>query len=77
MVHTLPLRPLGEITTIDESDPRYIARINEEVQLKDGSRIRANVFLPRIGGPKWPVLMSSSPYGKDLYVAVPFPIHAF
>ncbi|KAK9367589.1 Alpha/Beta hydrolase protein [Lipomyces kononenkoae] len=66
MVHTLPLRPLGEITVVDDSDPHYIARINEEIELKDGSRIRANVFLPRTGGPRWPVLMSSSPYGKDV-----------
>lgn len=74
MVHRLPLQPLGKITTTDETDPRYIARINEEVELKDGSRIRANVFLPRIGGPKWPVLMLSSPYGKDLYVTVASPV---
>lgn len=66
MVHTLPLRPLGEITTTDESDPHYIARINEEIQLTDGSRICANIFLSRIVGPKWRVLISSSPYGKEV-----------
>ncbi|KAH8691460.1 Alpha/Beta hydrolase protein [Talaromyces proteolyticus] len=57
---------MGEITEVDDSNPLYIARINEEIELKDGSRIRANVFLPRSGGPRWPVLMSSSPYGKDV-----------
>ena len=67
MVYIPPLKPLGSLLTIDESDDRYIARINEEVELKDGARIRLNVFLPRNGGPKWPVLMGSSPYGKDTY----------
>ncbi|KAK9234532.1 Alpha/Beta hydrolase protein [Lipomyces kononenkoae] len=66
MVYTLPLRTLGEVTVVDESDPHYTARINEEIELTDGSRIRANVFFPRTGGPRWPVLMSSSPYGKDV-----------
>jgi predicted acyl esterase len=63
---TTPVRPLGEITTVDERHPNYIARINEEIELKDGSRIRANVFIPKTGGPRWPVLMSSSPYGNDV-----------
>jgi predicted acyl esterase len=68
MVYIPALKPLGSILEIDESDSRYIARINEEVELQDGARIRMNVFLPRTGGPRWPVLMTSSPYGKDTYV---------
>ncbi|KAH8807392.1 Alpha/Beta hydrolase protein [Xylogone sp. PMI_703] len=65
MVYIPPLKPLGSLLTIDESDSRYLARINEEVELNDGARIRLNVYLPRTEGPKWPVLMTSSPYGKD------------
>ena len=66
MVFIPALKPLGTILTIDESDSRYVARINEEIELSDGARIRMNVYLPRTGGPKWPVLMTSSPYGKDV-----------
>ena len=66
MVHALPLQPFGEITVTDDSSSHYTAWINKEIELKDGTRIRANVFLPRTGGPRWPVLMSSSPYGKDV-----------
>ncbi|KIX01911.1 uncharacterized protein Z518_07850 [Rhinocladiella mackenziei CBS 650.93] len=66
MVYIPPLKPLGSILTIDKSDGRYVARINEEVVLADGARIRLNVFLPVTGGPKWPVLLTSTPYGKDV-----------
>ena len=66
MVYIPPLKPLGTILAIDESDSRYVSRLNEEVELKDGARIRLNVYLPRTGGPKWPVLMTASPYGKDV-----------
>lgn len=66
MVYIPHLKPLGSISTIDESDHRFIARINEEIELSDGARIRMNVYLPRTGGPRWPVLMTSSPYGKDV-----------
>ncbi|KAL4908845.1 hypothetical protein BDW74DRAFT_187347 [Aspergillus multicolor] len=66
MVYIPPLKPLGCITTVDDKDPRYIARINEEIPLSDGGRIRANVFFPRSGGPRWPVLMTATPYGKDV-----------
>ncbi|UKZ68127.1 uncharacterized protein TrAtP1_009163 [Trichoderma atroviride] len=59
-------KPLGAITTVDESDDRYIAHINEEFEVGDGDRIRLNVFLPRSGGPKFPVLMTATPYGKDV-----------
>ncbi|PON21900.1 hypothetical protein TGAM01_v209156 [Trichoderma gamsii] len=59
-------KPLGAITTVDESDSRYIARINEEFEVGDGDRIRLNVFLPRSGGPEFPVLMTATPYGKDV-----------
>lgn len=59
-------KPLGAITTIDESDSRYIARINEEFEVDDGDRIRLNVFLPLSGGPRFPVLMTATPYGKDV-----------
>ncbi|KAL7917137.1 Alpha/Beta hydrolase protein [Trichoderma austrokoningii] len=59
-------KPLGAITTVDESDNRYIARINEEFETDDGERIRLNVFLPHSGGPKFPVLMAATPYGKDV-----------
>lgn len=65
MVFIPPLKPLGSVVEVDDSDHRYIARINEEVELKDGARIRLNFFLPRDDGP-WPVLMTSSPYGKDV-----------
>lgn len=67
MVYIPPLKPLGEITTVDKSDPRYIARINEEIEI-NGARIRLNVYLPTEGGPKFPTLAVSSPYGKDVYV---------
>lgn len=43
-------KPLGAIITVDESDTRYIARINEEFEVGDGDRIRLNVFLPLSGG---------------------------
>lgn len=59
-------KPLGAITTVDEGDDRYIARINEEFEVGDGDRIRLNVFLPRSGGPRFPVLMTATPYGKDV-----------
>ncbi|KAM0512064.1 hypothetical protein ACHAPE_009212 [Trichoderma viride] len=59
-------KPLGAITTVDESDNRYIARINEEFEIGNDDRIRLNVFLPRSGGPKFPVLMTATPYGKDV-----------
>ena len=65
MVYLPNLKPLGAITTVDDRDESYIARINEEIEVKS-NRIRLNVFLPRSGGPQWPVLMGSSPYGKDV-----------
>lgn len=60
------LEPLGSITTTDNSQKAYTARINEEIEMSDGNRIRANVFIPKTGGPKFPVLILSSPYGKDV-----------
>jgi predicted acyl esterase len=60
------LKSLGEITTVDYSQEHYIARINEEIEMSDGNRIRANVFIPKTGGPCFPVLITSSPYGKDV-----------
>ena len=66
MAYVPKLKPLGAITTVDDSDPRYVARVNEEIQMKDGGRIRANICFPREGGPRWAVLMCSSPYGKDV-----------
>lgn len=57
---------LGDITEVDDSDPRYIARINEEFETNDEERIRLNVFLPRLEGTKFPVLMAATPYGKDV-----------
>ena len=70
MVYIPPLEPIGAIATVDDRDPRYTARINEELQLPDGGRLRLNVFLPKSGGPKWPVVMTATPYGKDVYVSV-------
>lgn len=66
MVFIPKLKPLGSILEIDDSIPEYTARINEEVEMRDGGRIRLNVFIPKKGGPKFPVLMCSSPYGKDV-----------
>lgn len=66
MVYIPTLKPLGAINTVDESDPRYIAHLDKEIQLEDGARLRLNVYLPRTGGPKWPVLMTATPYGKDV-----------
>lgn len=65
MVYLPALKPLGTVTIVDDTDGRYTARINEEIEVKGGHRIRLNVFLPRTEGP-WPVLMGSSPYGKDV-----------
>lgn len=60
------LKPLGEITTVDDKPEHYTARINEEIEMTDGNRIRANVFIPKAGGPRFPVIITSSVYGKDV-----------
>ena len=37
-----------------------------DVTLRDGARIKANVFRPQAPG-KYPVLMTFGPYGKDIH----------
>jgi len=41
-----------------------IAR-NVPARMRDGVVLRANVYRPTVGGP-WPVLLTRTPYGKDL-----------
>ena len=36
-----------------------------EVPMRDGVRLRANVYRPATEG-RWPVLLTRLPYGKDL-----------
>jgi|GEM_PF-3678691 predicted acyl esterase len=33
------------------------------VAMRDGVRLNTFVFLPREGGPRWPVIMQRTPYG--------------
>jgi len=33
------------------------------VAMRDGTRLNTFVFLPKIGGPRWPVILHRTPYG--------------
>ena len=33
------------------------------VPMRDGTRLNTFVFLPKSGGPRWPVILHRSPYG--------------
>lgn len=56
-----------DITTIDDRTYPYVLEENATVRLKDGSGlVRCNVYRPKDGASKWPVLITYGPYGKDI-----------
>lgn len=56
-----------DITTIDETSFPYVFEQNATIQLKDASGlVRCNVYRPKDGAERWPVLMTYGPYGKDI-----------
>ncbi|KAI4767705.1 alpha/beta-hydrolase [Aureobasidium sp. EXF-3400] len=56
-----------DITTIDETSFPYVFEQNATITLKDASGlVRCNVYRPKDGAGKWPVLMTYGPYGKDI-----------
>lgn len=56
-----------DITTIDETSFPYVFEQNATIQLKDASGlVRCNVYRPKDGAGRWPVLMTYGPYGKDI-----------
>ncbi|THW38781.1 alpha/beta-hydrolase [Aureobasidium pullulans] len=56
-----------DITTIDETSFPYVFEQNVTIQLKDASGlVRCNVYRPKDGAGRWPVLMTYGPYGKDI-----------
>jgi len=58
------------------SEPSILVELDVAVPMRDGTRLRANVYRPPDG--RWPVLLTRLPYGKDLPVgaAVLDPVQA-
>src|SRR6478735_10715009 len=50
--------------TVTEPPAGAVAEWDVPVPMRDGVRLRANVFRPATGGP-WPVIVCAHPYGKD------------
>lgn len=50
--------------TITDPPAGAVAEWNVPVPMRDGVRLRVNVFRPATGGP-WPVIVCAHPYGKD------------
>ena len=50
--------------TIADRPAGAVAEWDVAVPMRDGVRLRVNVFRPATGGP-WPVIMCAHPYGKD------------
>jgi len=46
------------------SEPSILVELDVAVPMRDGTRLRANVYRPPDG--RWPVLLTRLPYGKDL-----------
>ncbi len=51
---------------VKNSQDKIILEHDVDVPLRDGARIKANVFRPQAPG-KYPVLMTFGPYGKDVH----------
>lgn len=65
---TAALRTLGlrihPPVTITEPPPEVVVERDVEVPMRDGVRLRVNVFRPA-GAGRYPVLLCAHPYGKD------------
>src|ERR1700687_4288778 len=46
------------------SEASIVVELDVAVPMRDGTRLRANVYRPPAG--RWPVLLTRLPYGKDL-----------
>ena len=57
-------RLLRPPVTVTDPPPGAVAEWDVPVPMRDGVRLRVNVFRPATGGP-WPVIMCAHPYGKD------------
>src|SRR6267142_2077822 len=49
---------------MDGRDSSVVVDFDVAVPMRDGTRLRANVYRPSDG--RWPVLLTRLPYGKDL-----------
>src|ERR1700738_4975428 len=58
------------------SEASVVVELDVAVPMRDGTRLRANVYRPPNG--RWPVLLTRLPYGKDTpsSLAVPDPVKA-
>ena len=56
-----------DITKIDDTSFPYVFEQNATIPLKSTTSIvRANVYRPKDGADRWPVLVTYGPYGKDI-----------
>ena len=63
-VRTMLRRLVRPPVTITAPPAGAVAEWDVAVPMRDGVRLRVNVFRPVTGGP-WPVIMCAHPYGKD------------
>jgi predicted acyl esterase len=47
------------------SEKQILIDLNVPIEIKDGTVLRANIYRPNQKG-KWPVLLSRTPYSKDV-----------
>ncbi len=52
------------VRDMQTSEPSVQVELDVAVPMRDGTRLRANVYRPPTG--RWPVLLTRLPYGKDL-----------
>ncbi|CAO2653584.1 Nn.00g029950.m01.CDS01 [Neocucurbitaria sp. VM-36] len=63
----MPNHILNDITTVDDTSFTYVFEQNATVPLRASEGlVRCNVFRPKEGSGKWPVLVTYGPYGKDI-----------
>lgn len=56
-----------DITIVDEKSFPYVFEQNATVPLRSSAGlVRCNVYRPKDGMTKWPVLVTYGPYGKDI-----------
>jgi hypothetical protein len=63
----MPLEIRHDLTTVDDTSFPYVFEQNVSIPLQSSpAYVRCNVYRPKDGAGKWPVLVTYGPYGKDI-----------